>query len=462
MFINQSAWNQFWHILTCHLDLEISVLLLVLMKSTVLTVESVDCLHQPGSMTDYPPVIRRDSENPLFMWFSIASFYHQMVLYNGSFDITDPRNSVPASFQTWVRWPKETLPCERDPQKQKQPRWPWRPWWSKKLRCETHVHVISCQQYSILTGTSSNIKQITTISAHVFFGASAPSGPSVQFEGTQPSRNYCCPSVRSLAPSCRNLLGWTPTVPWDEFWDELESEMTTEMGIKKVRDLSWYNWYILIILDHYWFIFWIILIYLDLSWLILEMMVSYSRNMGAWTLCDGPYPRSFGRREPAPEPLFRRASRWRFGILFSPSPFAGEFSRVCALENLHMVSYSHIVNIVIRIVCRHIGVLYALFIVLVVNVAVKDARDPRICSKMPDSLDEWVFWPRSCLVHHNTTTPVSIFGGTIGWRERFISTYRKTTFRWWKWWSQVHPLLQSSHRSLPIFTGKRLPSGNLT
>ena len=83
-------------------------------------------------------------------------------------------------------------------------------------------------------------------------------------------------------------------------------------------------------------------------------MCCSSQNMGAWTLFDGPYPRSFGRREPAPEPLFRRASRWRFGILFSPSPFAGEFSLVCALENLHMVSYSHIVNIVLCIVYSHI------------------------------------------------------------------------------------------------------------
>lgn len=95
----------------------------------------------------------------------------------------------------------------------------------------------------------------------------------------------------------------------------------------------------IIYLDHSLFFFelsWSILIYFDWSW---EMMVSYSQNMGAWTLFDGPSPRSFGRREPAPEPLFRRASRWRFGILFSPHPFAGEFSLVCALENLHMVSY---------------------------------------------------------------------------------------------------------------------------
>ena len=56
--------------------------------------------------------------------------------------------------------------------------------------------------------------------------------------------------------------------------------------------------------------------------------------------------------------------------------------------------YSHIVNIVIiwvicivysHIVYSHIGVLCYILIVLVV----KDARDPRICSRMPDSLDEW-------------------------------------------------------------------------
>ena len=237
---------------------------------------------------------------------------------------------MPASFQTWLRWPKETLPCERDPQKQKQPRWPWWPWWSKKLRCETHAHVMSCQQCSISTGTSNNIKHITTIQRMFFLVLRPQVAP--QFSLEAPSHRETVAVLRCEAwlqaagtswGEHLRCLGTSWRATWQQKW-----------GLKKVRDLSWYNisWSFFVFFE----LSWSILIYFDWSW---EMMVSYSQNMGAWTLFDGPSPRSFGRREPAPEPLFRRASRWRFGILFSPHPFAGEFSLVCALENLHMVSY---------------------------------------------------------------------------------------------------------------------------
>lgn len=141
----------------------------------------------------------------------------------------------------------------------------------------------SCHLMSTMFNLNKYIKQYQTYhyNSAFFFGASAPSHPSVQFGGTQPSRNCCCPSVRSLAPSCRNLLGWTPTVPWDD----LESDMTTEMGslffwIILIFDHSLFFW-ISLIFDHSLFFFelswsliilcffWIILIYLDLFWLIL-------------------------------------------------------------------------------------------------------------------------------------------------------------------------------------------------